>query len=75
MDDGTKHRDTVDFSVHNFKKSDIVRLQKIFRKYKVQTTINSDGKGSRLYVIKRSYPAFKSLVKPYIVKCMAYKLP
>jgi hypothetical protein len=75
MDDGTKHRDTVDFSVHNFRKSDIVRLQKIFRKYKVQTTINSDGKGSRLYVLKRSYPAFKRLVKPYIVKCMAYKLP
>jgi hypothetical protein len=75
MDDGTKHRDTVDFSVHNFRESDIKRLQKVFTNYGIETTINSDGKGSRLYVIKDSYPAFKKLIKPYIVRCMAYKLP
>ena len=75
MDDGTKHRDTVDFSVHNFEKIEIVKLQKILQSYGIETTINFDGKGSRLYVKKDSYQAFKALVNPYIVKCMAYKLP
>jgi hypothetical protein len=75
MDDGSKHRDTVDFSVHNFEKIEIMKLQKILHDYGVETTINSDGKGSRLYVKKDSYKAFKNLVKPYIVSCMEYKLP
>lgn len=75
MDDGTKHRDTVDFSVHSFSIDDIQKLQKILVKKGIKTTINNDSKGSRLYVKKESYPAFKRLVNPYIVKCMAYKLP
>lgn len=78
MDDGTKHRDTVDFSVHSFSIHDIRRLQKILLEKRIKTTVNSDSKGSRLYILyimKKSYPAFKRLVNPYIVKCMAYKLP
>ncbi len=43
MDDGTKHRDTIDISVHNFS--------------------------------KKSYFCFEELTKPYILKCMARKLP
>lgn len=75
MDDGCKHRDTVDFSVHNYKTCDISKLQAALGARGIETTINSDGKGSRLYVKKGSYPAFKRLVKPYILKSMAYKLP
>lgn len=75
MDDGTKHRDTVDISVHNFSEVSIEALRKNLLKFGVNTTVNSDSKGLRLYVKKESYPNFKNLVKPYIVKCMAYKLP
>ena len=76
MDDGTKHRDTVDISVHNFSECDLQILRdQLLNKYNVRTTVNSDAKGHRLYVIKESYPDFKKLVKPYIVECMAYKLP
>lgn len=75
MDDGTKHRDTVDISVHNFSKESIESLRKQLLEYEVETTINSDSKGKRLYVLKKSYPNFKKLVAPYIVSCMAYKLP
>ncbi len=75
MDDGCKHRDTVDFSVHNYSLKDLKRLQKLFKEKEIDTTINSDSKGNRLYIKKDSYSVFKELVKPYIVKCMAYKLP
>ena len=75
MDDGTKHRDTVDISVHNFSDESIEILKNELLRYGIETTVNSDSKGSRLYIIKRIYPLFKELVKPYIVKCMAYKLP
>ena len=75
MDDGTKHRDTVDISVHSFSPKSIESLRKQLLEYGIETTINSDSKGKRLYVLKKSYPNFKKLVSPYIVKCMAYKLP
>ena len=75
MDDGTKHRDTIDISVHNFSPVSIEMLQKQLLRFNVKTTINSDSKGARLYVLKKSYSNFKTLVKPYIVECMAYKLP
>ena len=75
MDDGTRHRDTVDISVHSFSDASLQSLRSQLLKMGIVTTINSDAKGNRLYVVKRSYPEFKRLVTPYIVGCMAYKLP
>lgn len=75
MDDGTKHRDTVDISIHNFSLKSQEYLRQQLMSYEIETTINSDSKGARLYILKKSYPKFKKLVSPYIVKCMAYKLP
>jgi|SRR3989344_475163 len=75
MDDGTRHRDTVDISAHSFSTQSLESLRKQLLEYEIETTINSDSKGSRLYVLKKSYPNFKKFVSPYIVKCMAYKLP
>ena len=75
MDDGTKHRDTVDISVHNFSKESLDILRNRVSLFGIQTTVNSDSKGSRLYVLKKSYPRFESLAKPYMVQCMERKLP
>ncbi len=75
MDDGTKHRKTVNFSVHNFSAESIKVLCQQLQSYNVETTVNSDSKGSRLYVRQKSYSAFETLIKPYILECMAYKLP
>ena len=75
MDDGTKHRDTVDISVHSFSFESLTSLRNRLSLLGIHTTVNSDAKGHRLYVLKESYPNFKRLVKPYIVECMAYKLP
>ena len=75
MDDGTKHRDTVDISIHSFSLASIEILQTQLLDYSISTTVNSDSKGRRLYILKKSYQNFKRLVNPYIVKCMAYKLP
>jgi len=76
MDDGTRHRnDTIDISVHNFSPQSIQELQKQLLEYGVETNVHFDSKGNRLYVRKKSYHNFKTLVTPYIVNCMAYKLP
>lgn len=75
MDDGTRIHNTVNFSVHSFTESSIVFLQKLLLQMNITTTIQSDSKGKRLYVKQSSYPVFKNLVKPYILPCMAYKLP
>lgn len=75
MDDGTRHRDTVDISVHNFSTESLNYLRDQLKLFQIETTINTDSKGFRLYVLKKSYECFKRFVKPYILKCMAYKLP
>jgi LAGLIDADG DNA endonuclease family len=75
MDDGTKIHRTVNFSVHNFSDASIALLQRSLKQLKILTTVQSDGKGKRLYIKQSSYTIFKRLVKPYILPCMAYKLP
>jgi hypothetical protein len=75
MDDGCKHGKSVDFSVHSFSKESIQILQKDLEEFDITTTVNSDGKGNRLYVRRSSYDCFERLVKPYMQSCMAYKLP
>lgn len=74
MDDGCSRGKTVDFSVHCFSIRSINTLRKGLTDFNISTTINSDGKGNRLYVRRSSYFNFKELVKPYIQPCMAYKL-
>ncbi|OGE86183.1 MAG: hypothetical protein A3J48_00830 [Candidatus Doudnabacteria bacterium RIFCSPHIGHO2_02_FULL_46_11] len=75
MDDGTRHRDTIDISVHNFSLESIAIIRRQLSAFGIETTVNSDSKGHRLYFKKSSYENFKGLVKPYIQQCMAYKLP
>ena len=75
MDNGCKHGESVDFSVHSYSKESIKILQIDLEEFGIDTTVNSDGKSSRLYVKRSSYDCFERLVKPYIQRCMAYKLP
>ena len=75
MDDGCKQGNSVDFSVHCFSVKCISTLRKALAELGIDTTVNFDGKGHRIYVRRRSYNSFKELVKPYIQPCMAYKLP
>ncbi len=76
MDDGTKHGETVDISVHCFSEGSLKLLvSQLEEVYSIFTTINSDSKGNRLYIRRASYSSFKTLTKPYIVECMKRKLP
>jgi LAGLIDADG DNA endonuclease family protein len=75
MDDGCKHGNTVDFSVHCFSVRCINILRRAMTEFGIVTTVNFDGKGHRIYIRRSSYASFKALVKPYIQPCMAYKLP
>lgn len=75
MDDGCKIHNTVNFSIHNFNDTSIALLRQQLLNMNIITSVQSDGKGKRLYVMQESYPILKKLVKPYIISCMAYKLP
>lgn len=75
MDDGTRHRESIDISIHNFSTHSARNFLLQLKTYGIYATVNSDQKGKRLYVKQKSYPVFKKLVKPNIVQCMAYKLP
>jgi recombination protein RecA len=75
MDDGCKQGKSVDFSVHCFSEESIEILRENLVEFGIETTVIFDGKDSRIYVRRRSYDCFENLVKPYIQKCMAYKLP
>lgn len=63
MDDGTKHRDTVDISVHNFSSDSTEILQQQLLDFGVETTINSDAKGARIYVRRKVILTLKSLFR------------
>jgi hypothetical protein len=75
MDDGTRHRDTVDISVHSFSKRSLCLLREQLSSFRITTTVNSDAKGNRLYILKKSYKRFEELTKPYSLTCMARKWP
>lgn len=75
MDDGGRTRNTVNFSVHSFSVDSINYLQTLLVQLGIFSSIHSDGKGPRLYIKQPSYQIFKELVKPFILGCMAYKLP
>lgn len=78
MDDGgldTK-KSAVTISTHSFTKAENNLLIDCLKtNFKLQVNLNWDGKGHRLYVPVKSIARFKSLVDPYILPIMKYKLP
>ena len=77
MDDGSKFNQTVKIATNSFKYEDILYLCMVLKsKFNIIATVQSGGKnkGFILYVSTKSIAKFSTLVKPYMLPSMYYKL-
>lgn len=77
MDDGSFSRGIYDISTYSFTETEIAMLQKALNmKFGLQAKFYKDrDKGYRLYFSKKQNELIASLIKPFIIPCMRYKLP
>jgi recombination protein RecA len=75
MDDGSKSKNAIYFNTQGFSVLEQFRLIKVLRRFQIIATLNRDGKYYRLRVLKRCNSKFLKLVRPYVLKEFAYKLP
>lgn len=76
MDDGSKHGEGLHISVYAFTTTDVDKLIYVLQtKFQLITSIhyNRDRK-PRIYIFKESKNKLISLVKPFFIKEMLYKL-
>lgn len=77
MDDGSKTSHSVKIATNGFTHSEVYTLCNLFQeKYNIICSVQKGGKdkGYVLYVSNKSLESFRSLVKPYMLRCMLYKL-
>ena len=71
MDDGNINNYSCDFNVQSFTLEEREVLQKLLQdKFNIKVTITNNT----LYVLKENFPYFVSIIKPFIIKEMEYKL-
>lgn len=72
MDDGSKSKDSYSIATNSFTEEDIFRFRVfLMDKFKLETSM---FKNHVIYIKKASADSFTSLIKPYIIPCMQYKL-
>ena len=75
MDDGSKCRDSdIYLNTQQFALRDQKYLLFLLRELKISARTNRDKKYYRIRIKKESVPLFMSIVEPYIVPSMTYKL-
>jgi hypothetical protein len=76
MDDGSRHGEGVHISVYGFSTEDVDKLMFVLQdKFNLKCSIHyNKDKKPRIYIFKESMDILKSLVKPYFIKEMLYKL-
>lgn len=75
MDDGSKSRDTVYLNTQQFSLQDQETLLVKLKELGLDSTLNRDKKYFRIRLRKSSIERFKSLVEPYVIESMKYKIP
>jgi hypothetical protein len=82
MDDGSYNinRNTVDISTYSFSLNEHHLIQRYFRdKYDIETSLPLHGKGNNkhyyVYFPRDEARKFLSIVSPYVLPCMARKIP
>lgn len=72
MDDGSKIAQSYTIATNCFGKEEIKKFQKfLLDTFNIATSLH---KQNRLYINKKSRKHFESLISPYIIDCMKYKL-
>lgn len=78
MDDGSWKSDlhkTYIIHVDGYRKIDLTRIQNAFReKFGIETALHKQYDNWRLYIKTQSANKFKSLIEPYVIPSMQYKL-
>jgi len=82
MDDGTRSRNHLEFATHSYTPPELERLQKVLRrKFNVHTSLwfaqyrkGSNQKMFKIGILKRSVGDFISIIKPYMIPSMMYKI-
>ena len=75
MDDGSKSRESdIYLNTQQFSVLDQKKLLSCLRKFGVKARLNKDKKYSRIRILKESIKDFMSIIKPYIIPNMQYKL-
>lgn len=79
MDDGSikshAHK-TVLLNTHSFSKEDIKRLQHALEdRYKIKSKMRKQKEGYQIYLLSETIDLFLSLIEPYIIPSMRYKIP
>lgn len=76
MDDGTKQNSGVHISVYGFNNTDVDKLMFTLQdKFNLKCSIHYNrDKKPRIYIFKESMKCLITLVKPYFIKEMLYKL-
>ena len=76
MDDGSYSKGIIDISTYSFSLQEICYLQECFKKkFKIETTFYKDrDKGYRMYCRKKETNKLISIIYPYIIPSMMYKI-
>ena len=76
QDDGSKHGDGLHISVYGFNSADVDKLMFTLQdKFNLICSIHYNrDKKPRIYIFKESMDTLISLVRPYFIKEMLYKL-
>jgi len=79
MDDGSiksrKHKGLF-LNTQGFEKNDVERLQRMLKnKFGISSTTRKEKNGKQIYLGGKSGEEFITLIKPYIIPSMEYKIP
>ena len=75
MDDGSKDGSGLRISTNSFKKEEILRLQKVqLDRYNLSCTIRNQKEQFIIYIPKKEMNLLISIIKPYLVPSMLYKI-
>ncbi|MCG2719731.1 MAG: hypothetical protein L6266_03295, partial [Nanoarchaeota archaeon] len=76
MDDGSYSRGIIDISTYSFSLQEIYYLQECLKeKFKIEATFYKDrDKGYRMYCRKKETNKLISIIYPYIIPSMMYKI-
>jgi hypothetical protein len=75
MDDGSKQNNGLHLNVYAFDEAGVQRLMETLqKKYSLTCTIHNHKMGLRIYIPQESMPTLRTIVKPYIIPSMLYKV-
>lgn len=79
MDDGSiksKSHKGIFLNTQGFEEEDVIKLQKILEnKFEIKSTRRKDKNGKQIYLGGKYGEKFITLIKPYIISSMKYKIP